>query len=123
VDLGAGKKAIAIASGDAHTCALLDDGGVKCWGVNDEGSLGVGDDSPHGSGKNEMGDSLPAVTLGLGAEAVAIDAGGSHACALLSDGDLKCWGLNDRGQLGLGDEQSRGDDASEMGDNLPVVVP
>jgi hypothetical protein len=40
---------------------------------------------------------------------------------LLNDGSVKCWGGNGDGELGLGDTTSRGDQANEMGDNLPTV--
>ena len=68
-----------------------------------------------------MGDNLPAVNLGTGKSAIAIDAGPLHMCALLNDGSMKCWGNNELGQLGLGDTNSRGDDPNEMGDNLPAI--
>ena len=44
-----------------------------------------------------------------------------HTCAVLDDASLKCWGKNDSGQLGLGDNSTRGDVSGEMGDNLPVI--
>ncbi len=49
--------------------------------------------------------------------------GGSRSCARLTDGRLKCWGRNDgtNGLLGLGDTNNRGDNAGEMGDNLPAI--
>eukprot|EP00971_Amphidinium_carterae_P104508 2069540-Amphidinium_carterae.1 len=47
--------------------------------------------------------------------------GNEHACALLDDGNVKCWGDNSGGQLGYGDTSTRGDDSNEMGDNLPNV--
>ena len=68
-----------------------------------------------------MGDNLPAVNLGTGRAATAISAREAHACALLDNGSIKCWGFNNRGQLGLGDMLWRGDNPGEMGDNLPTV--
>src|SRR5690606_5901957 len=64
---------------------------------------------------------LPAVALGAGRSAVAVSSSGLHACALLDNGTVKCWGLNHAGQLGLGDTRNRGDDPGEMGDALPPV--
>jgi alpha-tubulin suppressor-like RCC1 family protein len=121
VDLGTGKTASAIATGNEHACALLNDGSVKCWGHNDSGQLGLGDTSYRGDGPNEMGDNLPAVDLGTGKTASAIVAGGYHTCALLNDGTVKCWGFNIYGQLGLGDTSYRGDGPNEMWDNLPAI--
>ena len=116
-----GSKAIALAAGGHHTCAVLATGAVKCWGENLYGQLGLGDTSSRGDGKNEMGDNLPQVDLGSGAKAVAVAAGVDHSCALLDSGAVKCWGKNFYGQLGLGDGSDRGDKPGEMGDKLPAV--
>jgi len=121
VDLGTGRTATAIAAGGYHTCALLDDKSVKCWGYNNNGQLGIGDTKDRGDAYGEMGDNLPAVDLGTGRTATAIAAGGYHTCALLDDKSLKCWGKNSNGQLGLGDTKDRGDVSGEMGDDLPAV--
>lgn len=121
VSLGTGRTAKAITAGGGFSCAVLDDGSVKCWGSNTYGALGLGDVSHRGDAAGEMGNSLPAVNLGTGRTATAIAAGVGHACAILDDGTLKCWGLNNFGQLGLGDTASRGDAAGEMGDSLPCV--
>jgi alpha-tubulin suppressor-like RCC1 family protein len=121
VDLGTGTIVLALAAGFGHTCALLDGGSVKCWGENGSGQLGLGDITPRGDNSGEMGDSLPAVNLGDGAITVALAAGIFHTCGLLNDGSVKCWGGNGDGVLGLGDMISRGDQANEMGDNLPTV--
>ncbi len=78
---------LAIAAKNDHTCALLDDGGVKCWGINGF---------------------LPTLIEGLHGKATAIDAGQSHACALLDSGGVQCWGDNSFGQLGNGTLESSG---------------
>ena len=121
IELGTGRTATAIAAGDDHTCAILDNGSLKCWGLNEAGQLGLGDSATRGDGANEMGDNLPAVNLGTGRSAVAVVAGEDHTCALLDNATVKCWGKNTAGQLGQGDEAARGDGANEMGDNLPPV--
>jgi hypothetical protein len=121
VNVGAGKTASAVVTGHHHTCALLNDGSVKCWGWNSNGQLGLGDTIDRGDGPNDMGDNLPAVNLGTGKTASAVSAGGGHTCSLLNNGSVKCWGQNSSGQLGLGDTSARGDQPNEMGDNLPTV--
>jgi alpha-tubulin suppressor-like RCC1 family protein len=121
VDLGTGRKVTAVAAGAQHTCALLDNGSVKCWGSNIYGYLGLGDTLSRGAGPSEMGDNLPAVSLGIGRTAVSVAASYSHTCALLDNGTVKCWGNNPYGELGLGDTLGRGRNDSDMGDNLPVV--
>jgi len=121
VDLGTGRSAVALAAGDTHTCALLDDATVKCWGLNELGQLGQGNTANRGALPHQMGDFLPAIDLGSGRTATAITAGDSHTCALLDTGQVKCWGGNGGGRLGLGSTTARGDGASEMGDDLPTV--
>ena len=121
VDLGTGTKVRAVSAGDAHTCALLEDGRVKCWGSNSSGQLGLGDKENRGDAADEMGEKLPAVELGTGRKATAVSAGLSHTCALLDNAEVKCWGENNLGQLGLGDTSDRGDEPNEMGDALPAV--
>jgi alpha-tubulin suppressor-like RCC1 family protein len=121
IDLGAGLAPAAIVAGGRHTCALLDDGEVKCWGANDSGQLGLGDFLNRGDDPREMGDDLPSIDLGDMVTVKALSAGGRHTCALLMDGQVKCWGANDSGQLGLGDRENRGDDPCEMGVFLSPV--
>ena len=120
VNLGTGRMAKAISVGDSHTCAVLDDDSVKCWGYNYNGQLGLGDKNTRGDDWNGMGDNLPVVNLGTGCMAKAISAGGSHTCSVLDDGFVKCWGRNE-GRLGIGYLNNRGDDPYEMGDKLPLV--
>jgi alpha-tubulin suppressor-like RCC1 family protein len=121
VNLGTGRTAKAIGAGDDFNCAILDDGTVKCWGGNASGQLGQGDTTARGGAPSDMGDNLATVQLGTGRTAKVIAAGHSHACAILDDGSLKCWGDNGAGELGLGDTQSRGTMAGQMGDALPAV--
>lgn len=102
VELGTGRTTVAVTTGSYHSCALLDDGAVKCWGYNFYGQLGLGDTASRGDEAGEMGDLLPAVSLGAGRTATAIAAGAHHTCALLDDSTIKCWGHNSWGQLGLG---------------------
>jgi hypothetical protein len=93
VDLGTGRTATAIAAGRYHTCALLDDGTVKCWGMRafsgvelDPSNLNIGDEP------NEMGDALAPLDLGPGSKAKLLAAGYLLSCAILEDGSARCWG-------------------------------
>ena len=115
-----GAAAISLSVGDHYACALLDDGQVKCWGLNMNGELGRGDTASRGDGPGEMGNALLAVPLAAGQTVIALSAGGYHNCALLSGGGLKCWGGNN-GELGIGDGDNRGDQPGEMGAALPFV--
>ena len=112
-----------MALGDNHSCALLDNGEVVCWGYNILGQLGLGDAEDRGDEDGEMGDALESVDLGPGEVAVSIAAGTYHNCALLQTGKVKCWGYNGMGNLGLGDTVNRGDGGAggEMGQLLPYT--
>jgi len=118
VDLGEGRRARAIAAGSDHSCALLDDGAVVCWGQNDLGQLGLGHTEHRGDDPGELGESLAAVDLGLGRRALAIAAGGHTTCVLLDVGTIACWGNNDRCQCGSPASPAVGDEPSEMGSHL-----
>jgi len=121
IDLGTGRTATAISAGGSHSCAILDNAAVKCWGRNDNGQLGLGDTNNRGDGANEMGDNLNAVDLGTGRTAVSITAGALHTCALLDDYSVKCWGDSSYGQMGTGKTFDLGDAAGEMGDSLTAI--
>ncbi len=121
VDLGTGRTATAIGAAGDHTCALLDNSQVKCWGDNTRGQLGTGDTVNHGAVANSMGDALLHVDLGTGRTVQAIAIGGAHGCALTDNDRVKCWGANGHGQLGLGDQVDRGQATGELGDALGFV--
>jgi alpha-tubulin suppressor-like RCC1 family protein len=87
-----------IAAGANHTCALLNDGTVKCWGLGASGQLGQGNANSLGDGVSEMGTNLGVIALGS-VTAVSVTAGANHTCALLNDGTVKCWGLGASGQV------------------------
>ncbi|MFN8159848.1 MAG: hypothetical protein U0R52_02220 [Solirubrobacterales bacterium] len=105
-----GARAVAISAGTQHTCAVLEDGTVRCWGAGLNGELGYGNTSDVGDAPGEM----PPAAVNVGGSAVAVSAGFGHTCALLSDRTVHCWGDNTRGDLGYGDTSARGDDPGEM---------
>ncbi len=121
VSLGKGLKAIALGLSHRSACAVFSNQRVKCWGNNDGGILGLEDGQHRGDDHGEMGDNLPYVNLGAGKTVKSLTAGNFHFCAILNDDSLKCWGLNNYGQLGYGDTNNRGDQSGEMGDSLPAV--
>ena len=95
---GLSRGVSAIAAGYLHNCALLNAGGVKCWGDNRNSQLGVGTTARHTKPVNVHG-----LTRGVS----AIAAGFHHTCALTSAGGVKCWGENLNGQLGDGTTANR----------------
>jgi len=107
VDLGVGRTATALSAGGFHTCAVLDDASVRCWGSNVVGQLGYGNNS--NVGDNEPAGSAGPVYLGADRTAKAISAGGGHTCAVLDNGQVRCWGIGINGQLGYGSFDTVGD--------------
>jgi cysteine-rich repeat protein len=169
-DVDVGEAVVDVAAGREHTCILTESGGVRCWGFNNRGQLGIpsiplletiGDESSevpsmlqdvnlgpvpvveitatswstlvrhedgtvrcfgqngsfgtcgYGTTEYSFGDDEHPVVEGpiqLGAAAIDIDGHGDHACAVLEDGNVRCWGFNEHGALGLGHLDVVGDD-------------
>jgi alpha-tubulin suppressor-like RCC1 family protein len=87
---GEGGPVIALALGGSHSCALLADETVRCWGSNRSGRLGDGTIKSRAS---------PVRVSGLsGVKQIA--PGEAHTCALVRDGTVRCWGDNEHGQCG-----------------------
>jgi len=93
-----------ISAGAEHTCAVTEAGAAFCWGRNNFGRLGDGTQSRRDS---------PVQVVGLTSGVASIAAGDPFTCALIDTGDVKCWGRNDRGQLG---------DGTTTGSLVPVDV-
>lgn len=102
--VGLTSGAVQVTNGGDHACVLMDDGSVKCWGWNQWGQLGTGDN---------VASDVPVDVVGLDGPAVLIVAGGFHTCAVLESGEMQCWGKNSNGQLG---------DGTTSHSNVPVTV-
>ncbi len=101
-------SAIDIAAGGQHTCVIVTDQSVKCWGYSSAGQLG----------NNKVGIQQTAVAVLGVAGATKLAAGAQHTCALLADKTIKCWGHNLYGQLGIGKTENIGDSNGDV----PTVV-
>ena len=103
-----GGLATSVEAGGDHTCAILEDGRVRCWGYGGSGALGYGNTNTVGDNEHP-GDVL---ALGLSGACAQVTAGHQHTCALFVEG-VRCWGDNAYGQLGL-------PGVTVLGDNEPA---
>jgi hypothetical protein len=103
-----------------HFCLLTTSDQIKCWGLNGRGQLGYGDTINRGETLAQLGDNLPFVNVGSG-NFKKFAGGEQFNCVLFVQGNIRCWGRNDRGQLGLGHTNNIGDGPNEMGANLASV--
>ena len=82
-----------VSAGGEHTCSVRFDGTLWCWGRNTWGQLANGTQGP----------GLPSpIQVGTATDWASVAAGGGHTCATKTTGQLWCWGLNNKGQLGDG---------------------
>lgn len=108
-DVNVGGSVAQIAAGGTHTCAVLAGGAVRCWGNGSSGRLGYGNTNTIGD--TESPASAGDVNVGGSVEQVAVaGSAGSHTCALLSTGAVRCWGYSFDGRLGYGNTDTIGDD-------------
>ena len=112
INLGLGRTAVSISAQNAHTCAVLDNDAVSCWGDNEYGQLGIGTTTDQNTPQT--------VNLGLGKTAVSVSGGSFNSCAVLNDGSLTCWGDNTYNQFGDGTSQSRLEPSMNFTDVTPV---
>ena len=100
-----GSGVQSLASGYYATCAVLLNGGAKCWGFAQDAVLGQPSLAALGNLGDEPADvpsQFDTISLGDGEKVKSIATSGYHSCAILSSGKIKCWGSNRRGQLGIG---------------------
>src|SRR5581483_811669 len=84
-------------AGTSHTCGITTKKQLWCWGYNDEGELGLG---------NQIATNAPK-RVGTAADWLTVAAGGDHTCGIRKDHSLWCWGDNASGELGVGDTVNR----------------
>jgi alpha-tubulin suppressor-like RCC1 family protein len=95
----ASTGAIAVTAGRRHTCVLLRDQTVQCWGENTDGQLGNGSTEDSRKPVGVSAGSLDGTEMLLD-KVIALSTGWNHTCALRSEQEIYCWGSNRAGQLG-----------------------
>jgi alpha-tubulin suppressor-like RCC1 family protein len=110
-------KARQVVVGGSHSCAIIDEGQVQCWGSNEFGQLGNG--QPGSVGDDETPASVSPLRFALPIKQLAL--GFDFSCALDIVGNVYCWGENYFGQLGRGD-WLQGSDSYEMANDLSPIA-
>jgi len=102
---GLAGPVIAVSAGNTHSCAVIDDGSVQCWGSNTNGRLGDG---------TTTNSATPVSVTGLAGPVISVAAGAGHTCVVIEGGDVQCWGNGSFGRFGNGTSTSS---------KTPVSVP
>ncbi len=110
-------KVLSVSAGYGHACALEATGQVYCWGYNAYGQVGNGKVGKHYGGATKAREGTPVAIANLN-DAVAVWAGGFFSCAKRKSGEIRCWGLNNYGQIGTG--STGGDNGTYQ--SKPVVA-
>ena len=110
-----------IEAGKSHTCAVMDNNDLICWGDNSKGQLGLGDTAHRGDATSEIGNNFAVTSVPSGRTVYSMALGWDHTCVVWDNYSVSCWGGNDNGQLGLDSTTDIGDGAGEMGDSLDFL--
>ena len=113
--LGLSSGVAALGGGSLHNCILTTSGGAKCWGSNSDGQIG--------DGTIVAQRNAPVDVSGLSIGVAGISGGFKHNCALMTNGAVKCWGYNLKGQLGDGSTTNRNTPVDVVGISTITVTP
>ena len=103
---------ISISTGLFHTCGIIDNNDLYCWGYNDQGQLGIGTTEQTNYPIPQLVDS----------NVIGVSTGNNHACALYESQTIKCWGANSEGQLGTGNMfYQNTPTAINLSPNIPLI--
>ncbi|MBL6883566.1 MAG: hypothetical protein ISR09_04175 [Candidatus Thalassarchaeum sp.] len=103
---------ISISMGFHHTCGIIDNNDLYCWGYNDQGQLGIGTTEQTNYPIPQLVDS----------NVIGVSTGNNHACALYESQTIKCWGANSEGQLGTGNMfYQNTPTAINLSPNIPLI--
>ena len=119
VSMPVGGTIGAMGLGNQHTCVLIATT-PYCWGDNSYGQLGINTTTA------QINAASSSAVLTVGGVTDNIFAGMNHTCAVTGPRSIKCWGRNNKGQIGVGDTESKGSSASSpnsMGDLYNHVFP
>ncbi|MCC6707925.1 MAG: RCC1 repeat-containing protein [Gammaproteobacteria bacterium] len=110
--VGGLSNAVSVAAGGSHSCSVIADGTARCWGDNSAGQLGDGTLTQRLAPITPTipvqvrsavrgGDTIVTLTFPPLGSVVQVANGGTHSCAAIANGAVRCWGANDVGQLGI----------------------